>query len=109
METDPNGVDPHQPGAKLDAGKPDLSLLLNLDKALHAVAEVMTFGAQKYTRGGWQEVPDGINRYTAAGLRHVLKENREELDPDSGLMHAAHHACNALFRLELMLREKNPE
>src|SRR5690606_37443511 len=105
-EIDPNGLSPHTPGAKLDGGKPDLSLLVMFGRALQAVGEVGTFGAKKYTRGGWQHVPDGFTRYTAAMLRHVFKENESSVDSDSGLTHAAHAAWNALARLELMLREK---
>ncbi len=105
-ENDPNGLSQHEAGAKLDAGKPDASLLLMFGRALTAVAEVGTFGARKYTRGGWQSVADGVERYTAAMLRHVLKENYEDLDPDSGLLHAAHAAWNSLARLDLMLREE---
>lgn len=106
LESDPNGTDQHEAGAKLDAGKIDASLLLMFGKALSAVAEVGTFGAEKYTRGGWQSVPNGIIRYTAAMLRHVLKEEYETLDSDSGLAHDAHAAWNALARLELRLREE---
>jgi hypothetical protein len=75
-------------------------------KALTAVAEIGTFGARKYTRGGWQYVEGGRDRYTAALLRHLLKENYESTDPDSGLLHAAHAAWNALARLDLILREE---
>ena len=40
-------------------------------------------------------------------VRHLLKEGSgERLDPDSGLMHAAHTAWGALARLELILREE---
>lgn len=99
-------IDPHQPGAKLDAGKPDAALLGDFGRALLAVAEVGTFGAQKYTRGGWLEVPNGFERYSAAMWRHLLAENRQQLDPESGLTHAAHAAWGALARLELMLRER---
>ena len=105
-EVDPHGLSQNEAGAKLDAGKPDASLLLMFGKALTEVAQVGTFGAQKYTRGGWQSVADGQNRYTAAALRHLLKENYEQRDPDSGLLHAAHAAWNALARLDLMLREE---
>ena len=104
-KVDPNGLDQHEPGAKLDYGKPDTSLLLMFGKALIAVAEVGTFGAAKYTRGGWLDVEDGITRYTAALLRHVFAEDTEPMDPDSGLYHDAHAAWNALARLELRLRE----
>jgi len=96
----------HEPGAKLDAGKPDASLLNQFGLALLEVAKVGTFGCLKYSRGGWQSVDDGVNRYSAAMLRHWLSEHLEEIDEESGLLHAAQTAWNALARLELMLREK---
>lgn len=105
-EVDPNGKQANEAGAKLDAGKPDLSLLLLFGRALRAVGAVGTFGATKYTRGGWQEVPNGQERYTAAMLRHVLKEQEEFMDAEIGQPHAAAVAWNALARLELMLREQ---
>jgi len=105
-EQDPHGISQHESGAKLDAGKPDASLLLMFGKALLAVAQVGTFGAEKYTRGGWQKVAGGITRYTAALLRHLFKEQDEDYDSDSDLLHAAQVAWNALARLELILRER---
>ena len=108
-EADPHGIDQHAPGAKLDAGKIMGGLLGDFSRALLAVAEVGTFGAEKYSRGGWQSVPNGIERYTDAAWRHLLKESLENLDPDSDLLHAAHLAWNALSRLELMLRESTDE
>ena len=111
MEQDPNGKHATEPGAKLDSGKIDMSLLLMFSQALEAVADVGTQGAKKYTRGGWQDVPDGIDRYTAAMLRHLTKEQRETIDIDlseragRGVLHAACVAWNALARLELILRE----
>ena len=107
-ELDPNGLPANALGAKLDAGKPLAGILLDFSLALRAVVAVGTFGANKYARGGWQEVDNGIERYTDAMLRHALKEPRETHDPDSGLHHAAHLAWNALARLELMLREEQP-
>lgn len=104
IEVDPNGLDAHADGSKLDAGKPDASMLLMFGKALIAVAEISTFGAKKYTRGGWQSVADGFERYTAAELRHMCKEHYEDYDADSGLLHLAHGAWNALARLEMKLR-----
>lgn len=107
IESDPSGLGNHDPGAKLDAGKPDASLLLAFGRALMAVAEVGTHGAEKYTRGGWEHVQDGINRYTAAMLRHVFDERYRHIDSGSNLLVAAHVAWNALARLELMLREEH--
>lgn len=106
IEEDPHGIAQHKPGAKLDDGKPDASLLLMFGRALSEVAAVGTFGAKKYSRGGWQSVPNGRVRYTAAMLRHLLKEDSEEVDEDIGLLHAAAVAWNALARLELILRER---
>lgn len=106
-EKDPNGKAPNEKGSKLDAGKPRLGLVFRgFARALVEVGKVGTFGANKYTDDGWLDVPNGIERYTDAGLRHELKEAiGEEVDADSGLLHAAHKAWNALAVLELKLRE----
>ncbi|AUR97649.1 hypothetical protein NVP1243O_26 [Vibrio phage 1.243.O._10N.261.54.B5] len=107
-EQDPNGIDQHDNGAKLDAGKPMAGRLLGMfGGALMAVSEVGTFGAKKYTEGGWQHVEDGFKRYDDAGMRHFLKRGMgEEFDADSELPHLAHEAWNALAKLELYLRDK---
>lgn len=106
VETDPHKVDPHSPGAKLDAGKPRVGLVLKgFSRALMAVAEVGTFGANKYTEDGWLEVPNGVARYTDAMGRHLLQEDLGPRDADSGCLHAAQVCWNSLARLELMLRE----
>lgn len=107
MDKDPNGIDQHDLGAKLDDGKPMASLLQYFGLALLEIAKVGTFGAKKYTRGGWQFVDDGFNRYSDAMLRHYFAEYYNELDDDSSMYHAAQTAWNALARLELMLRDKN--
>lgn len=108
-EQDPYGLDPHSPGAKLDAGKTRVELVLGgFARALMSVAEVGTYGAQKYTSHGWMKVEDGVNRYSDAAGRHRLYQQMgEEYDPDTGLLHLAHQAWNVLATLELTLREKN--
>ena len=110
-EHDPTGRDAHAPGTKLDAGKPRAGLVLgDFSRALMAVAQVGTFGAEKYSPSGWLAVPDAIERYTDAMYRHLLYEAQGEADdPDSGLAHAAHAAWNALARLELALRKAERE
>lgn len=107
-ESDPHGKLANTPGAKLDAGKTRAGLVLHgFARALNAVAEVGTYGAEKYTPNGWIEVPDGQARYTDAMYRHLMREAAGEYaDPDTGLAHAAHAAWNALARLDLMIREK---
>ena len=88
-------------GVKLDSGKTEFSLLLQgCANAIEKVAEVLTFGAKKYTRNGWQTV-DAERRYTDALYRHMNAIHRgEKIDPESGLSHLAHAACNAMFLLE---------
>lgn len=103
-EKDPNNIGQHEPGAKLDAGKVQASLLGGFSLALMAVAEVSTHGAEKYSRGGWQSVENGIERYADAEWRHLLKGFYEKLDQDSGLRHKAHQLWNGLAELELRLR-----
>lgn len=95
----------HEAGVKLDHDKIPVrrGLLEQFPKACLAVAEVSAFGAKKYTWGGWQHVEDGINRYGDAEMRHALQNG---VDDESGLLHAAHEAWNALARLELILRSK---
>lgn len=110
IETDPTGRNPHEPGAKLDGGKPCAfrGTLDYFPRALLAVASVSTFGASKYAWKGWETVPEGFERYSDAMVRHLLYEGQGEVkDPDSGLSHAAHAAWNALARLELMLRAED--
>ena len=110
VEQDPLGKHQHETGAKLDAGKVRLGLVLGaFSNALVEVGKVGTYGAQKYTDNGWLDVPKGKARYTDALLRHIFAEANESHDPDTNLHHAAHAAWNALARLELILRKRGEE
>lgn len=106
-EKDPNGLEPSAPGAKLDAGKLRPSLVLGgFARALIEVSKVGTYGAVKYTDNGWMQVPNGVDRYDDAKMRHWLYEKSgQECDADTDLRHAAHEAWNALARLDLMIRQ----
>ena len=108
-EHDPHGLASDVPGAKLDAGKLRIDLVLDgFSLALAEVAQVAGYGARKYSEGGWQHVPQGEQRYRAAAGRHRLKRVRESHDPDTGLLHLAHEAWNVLAELELALRKGKP-
>lgn len=111
LEKDPTGKNPHTKGAKVDAGKPRMDLVLGaFSKALIEVSKVGTFGAEKYTENGWQAVPNGKERYTDALLRHwAYEKGGEEYDVDSGLLHASHLAWNALARLSFILESKEEQ
>lgn len=110
-ESDPSGKSPNTPGAKLDAGKHRPALVLgDFARALTEVSKVGTYGATKYTEHGWVDVPNGIARYEEAAMRHWLSEKAgQEFDLDTGLLHAAHNAWNALARLDLILRKKEKD
>ena len=111
-EVDPNGLELKAPGAKADAGKAPIfrGLLDYFPRACLQVALVSQRGAFKYSWKGWENVPDGINRYNDALGRHIAYESIEgPIDRDTGLLHAAQVAWNALARLELILRELENE
>lgn len=105
-EYDPTGRKPSDPGAKLDAGKNQVWLMLeSFPHALEHVAKVSTYGANKYSRLGWVHVPDGELRYFDALGRHLLEYAKgNKVDPESGLLHLAHASWNVLAVLELQCR-----
>lgn len=91
-------------GKKFDTGKPRMSLIPNL--ALKEIAKVLTFGAKKYDSHNWRK---GLNysRVMDALLRHLGEfMDGENLDPETGLSHIAHAACNAIFLLTFILEER---
>lgn len=103
IESDPNGIDQHAPGAKMDDGKPFVDdILSGFPRALMCVCQVGTFGAKKYSLNGWKEVENGIRRYRNAAGRHRLYRQQGEIyDRDSGMKHEWHEAWNTLAALEL--------
>lgn len=87
-------------GLKFDSGKPRMSLLP--PHALTEMANVMTFGAQKYAAHSWKNVENAQERYLDALLRHaVAYVAGERIDPESGKPTMAHIMCNAAFLIEL--------
>ena len=76
---------------KFDIGKARFSLYH--PKALHAIAEVFTYGARKYEDWNWLK---GTNwsRYYDALQRHLNAFwGREDRDIESKLLHLAHAGC----------------
>ena len=85
-------------GLKYDAGK--LRYDLVPPHAIKAIADVLTYGADKYAPNSWQTVSDGETRYTAAMMRHFeAYREGEELDPETGKSHLSHCLCNLAFLL----------
>lgn len=88
-------------GTKHDDGKANLALLP--PEALFAIAEVLTFGAKKYSPDNWR---GGFpyRRVVSALLRHLYAWLRgEDNDPETGLSHMAHVGCNVMFLLTFII------
>jgi hypothetical protein len=86
----------HGIGGKYDPGKLKFSLIES--DFLTGVADVLTRGAVKYAPGNWKKVPEGPDRYYDALMRHLIAwRSGEKLDPETGLSHQLHIACNVMF------------
>ena len=90
-----------KPGAlKFDQGKSPMELLS--PQAIEGLVNVLAFGARKYAPNNWKQ---GLtySRVTAAILRHTFAILRGELyDPETGLAHADHVQCEAMFLSHFM-------
>lgn len=82
-------------GARYNAGKPDYSLI-----PMHLLADtarVFTYGSHKYKAWNWCKGMAWSIPF-ACLMRHSFAWFRgEKLDPESGLPHTAHMACNLLM------------
>lgn len=82
-------------GIKFDGMKPRYDLIP--PSILHAIAMVLTYGADKYEDRNWEK---GIKygRVFGAMSRHMWAWFRgENIDPESNLPHLWHVACNVAF------------
>lgn len=101
-ECDSQGVafDRADQSAKTDAGK--IRPTLVPPALIEAVAAVREYGCSKYhAPDNWRRVEP--QRYRDALYRHWLAylKNPEACDPESGLPHLWHLACNAAFLIEM--------
>lgn len=101
-ECDSQGVtfDRADQSAKTDAGK--IRPTLVPPALIEAVAAVRGYGCNKYgDPDNWRRVEP--QRYRDALYRHWLAylKNPEACDPESGLPHLWHLACNAAFLIEM--------
>lgn len=85
--------------AKADGGKPPISLVP--PEILIACAKIRAYGRDKYhAPNNWVLVEK--ERYVDAMMRHLCAYlEGETLDPESGLPHIWHAACNMSFIIEM--------
>ena len=85
-----------QESEKYDDGKLRYSLIPT--STTKALAEVLTFGANKYQPNGWRLIANAEERYLDAAMRHLeAYRSGEKLDSESGLSHLSHLLTNIAF------------
>lgn len=73
---------------------------------LEEIAKVYTAGAKKYGAHNWENLPDGYERYKGAMLRHLTEvEKGNDVDDDTGCLHSAQVAWNAIAMLHFKMKE----
>lgn len=82
-------------GTKFDKGKNRIELVP--PEIIEGIAQVLTFGAGKYGDFNWRKGLE-YSRVVGALLRHIFAYMRgEREDPETGLSHLQHAACNLAF------------
>lgn len=69
---------------------------------------IFQYAMKKYGNcGSWKNKDEeSIDRYKSAMLRHLFRMlNSEKIDPESGYLHSAHLAWNALTVLQFEIEE----
>lgn len=89
-------------GRKHGEGKPVISKVPT--RIIYEMEKVLSYGFNKYENiENWRHVEPDL--FKESLLRHILKiwENGiDAVDPESGMLHLSHAACNIAFILELM-------
>jgi hypothetical protein len=80
---------------RADRGKPRLDLVP--PEAIIGLADVLTFGADKYAPRNW-ELGGAWGRSYASAMRHLMAFwSGEDIDPETGLPHIDHALTNIVF------------
>lgn len=89
-----NAVINERGGAKADAGKTRYDLLV--PEFIQGMANVMTFGATKYSDWNWVNLER--DRIIASLWRHIIEYQQEKMfDKETNLSHLYHAGCNLMM------------
>ena len=94
-------------GGDINDLKECLNILLEMEADIDAqIINALEFGAEKYAAWNYTQ---GLkySRTLGAFRRHIWGWLKGENDPETGLSHLAHAACNVLFLVEYEKRELN--
>ena len=99
-EMKPSGVLSEVKADRFNAGKPQLSYMLDAPNAMEGLARVFAEGAKKYDRDNWKKGLDRLELVDCL-LRHLQKAQRGlVLDDETGQDHLYHVLWNALVLAE---------
>ena len=92
-------------GRKFDGGKRRYGLVPPI--AFAQFVNVLTRGAEKYEPDNWRRVPNAIDRYFDAAMRHMWDGwyAGEQLDPETKKHHLAHAMCCLAFIIDLEMEK----
>jgi len=86
---------------KGEAGSKKIPLHLLPPYAMEQIAQAHKLGAEKYGPYNWRNGEVCATTYVAAMMRHLNAwRDGETLDPESGISHLAHVACNCNILLD---------
>lgn len=69
--------------------------------ALEGIAEIFTYGSNKYDEFNWYKSMKPM-RYYAAAMRHIMSlQKGSKIDPESGLRHIDHAIVSLIMYREL--------
>lgn len=88
-------------GLRYNEGKRNWGLLSW--PAIQEIVKVLEFGAKKYDKWNWSKGLSWSQTFESL-QRHLLAWYQgEDKDPETGLSHMAHVACNAMFLMHFIL------